>query len=511
MPLIRKRANPELEDDLITAMITSTEFIREVRGMYDKNYFGDYAQSISQWVIRYYDQYNAAPGLNIQNIFNVEKEQLNPALRNIIATYLGKLSNDYESRNDVNIPYLIDCARDYFRRKAYENFFNAGRDLIIAGKDQEAIQLINKFKAISKQIDGWDVPLQKSAIIDHYANMDSNTDVILKYRGVLGNAIGPLERDWLVAFLGPMKRGKSFWLQETAIRAMVNRKNVVYVNLEMTKRGVQNRLYTRLLGTHPDLPKFVQLPVFDCYLNQCNECPIPDLRKNDVTLRSNDVLREKPHWSNPGHGDYRPCTSCRNDPTLRKYYVTDSWFVKYTSESFAESRIVNTADRFIHQFGDRIRIKTYPAYSVTLDQIRIDIDMLERTEKFIPDAVIVDYADVVIPEIKSGDERNNLNQIWKAMKSAAGDMHALWVTASQTTRKAIDAKKTGVKDVAEDIRKLAHVDLMCGISQTEDDKQDMLSRLNVLAHRHKEFTTRQVGVLQQLSLSMPYIDSDYLD
>lgn len=511
MALVRQRINPELENDLLTALITSPTFIEKVRKWYQPHYFSDYGRIIAQWVMDYWAKYSQAPGKNIQSIFNVEHEKLPHALARNVATYLENLSSTYESASEFNEPYMVEQAQAYFKRKAYEHLFNQGRELVLAGQMDEAVKLHEQFRGVASVTSRWENPLDQRVIRQHFSEMEDDTYTVLNFNGALGQLVRPLERGWLVAFLGPMKRGKSFWIQETLFRAAASRKRAAYVNLEMIPKGVRERQYMRLTGlgnNHNGRP--VQFPLFDCYYNQCGECPVPDMRTNDMTLRRDDADRSLPKWGSSGQEDYRVCTACRDEKELRKHWLPDVWYTWYKPErEFTEETVIKTAAGFMRQYGDRIRQITYPAYSVNISDIQRDLEELAWADNFRPDVVLVDYADIVDSETRTSSEREHLNQVWKAMKRAAGEMQALWVTASQTNRAAIDKALVGQKDVAEDIRKLAHVDAMYAINQTANEKDDLITRISTLAHRHHKVGRGQVAVLHQLDIGLPYIDSEW--
>jgi len=509
MALVRQRVNPELENDILTGVITNTSYLSKIVKNYQPHYFSDYGRVIVGWVMDYWDVYHQAPGKNIQNIYNVEAEGLPHGLARNIATYLENLSNTYEDAKEFNVPYLLEQTRVYFRRKSYEYLYTKGRDLILAGQVEEAAKLHESFRDTIASTSQWENPLDQRVIAEHFSNLDDDIYGVLSFRGALGELIGPLERGWLVSFLGPMKRGKSFWLMETLFRMAASRKRVAYINLEMIGKGVREREYTRLTATGKSMDK-VQFPIFDCYYNQCGECPVPKLRTNDMQLRMDDAERTLPKWGSNGLEDYRVCTACRDREDYREHYLPDVWYTWHTPKQTINSGLVRkTAKGFVKMFGDNIRQITYPAYSVRISDIRRDLNELQWTEGFVPDGVLVDYADIVQPDYETGSERQNLNQVWKGMKRSAGDMGALWVTASQTTREAIDKEVVGQKDVPEDIRKLAHVDALYGINQTESEKEDLITRISTVVHRHKNWSKRTVAVLHQLALGMPYLDSEW--
>jgi hypothetical protein len=181
-----------------------------------------------------------------------------------------------------------------------------------------------------------------------------------------------------------------------------------------------------------------------------------------------------------------------------------------TQKGLSEEEVMHQAKGFQLQFGDRIRHISYPAFSATIDDIRFDLDELIYTERFFPDVVVLDYADILATDGRQ-EERHRLNEIWKHLKRSAGDMHNLWVTATQTNREGIGKSRIDERNAAEDIRKIANVDAIFGLnrSKKEKERETHYTRVNVVANRHREFAKRDVAVLHQLSLGMPYVDSEW--
>ncbi|KKL51067.1 hypothetical protein LCGC14_2299190, partial [marine sediment metagenome] len=355
MALVRQRVNPELENDILTAFITNTQFINKAIKWYRPQYLSDYTGIVAQWAIDYWETYREAPGKNIQNIYNVKKEELDLALAQNIDTYLTILTTQYEQKADFNLPYMIDQAHSFFRRKAYEQMFTQGKDLMIAGQVEDAIRLHNAFQGVAQVQSKWENPFDPKVIRQHFADRDDDMYVVLKFLGALGELIGGLEVGWLVAWLGPMKRGKSFWIQETLFRSAIAKNDTAYINLEMIDKGVRDREYRRLTGTTDGDPTGIQFPMFDCYNNQCGECPVSHLRENDITLRMDDAERTQPAWGRPGYEDYEVCTACRDDPDLRENYLPDIWYSIYNQErEYSRKAVETAAGGFSRMFGDRI-------------------------------------------------------------------------------------------------------------------------------------------------------------
>jgi len=511
MALRRSIVNADIENEILTALITNTQFIRKLRGMYNEDYFSEYGKIITKWVFNYWDTYQEAPGKTISSIYSIEKETLKPAIADSIAAYLETLSSEYTG-DDINVGYVLEKTQTYFRRKSYEKLFTQGRDLITLGRIDDAIKLHQNFRVELNKTAKWENVFSGGEVAEHFNELEEQSNELFSFRGALGELFGPLERGWLVGIMGPMKRGKSFWLQEALFQAATAKRRVAYINLEMLSLGVRDRLYTRLLGVGRKTPSQVKFPVFDCAHNQRDTCPVSRFRQNDIPLISGEDYH-LPRWGTPGLGDYRVCTYCRNNTKLRHNFIPDVWYEWHCPKrDHTRQEVARIANAFIRHYGDRIRQITYPAYSVSIDQIIQDLNELEWVEDFYPDIVLLDYADIVAPQHAATNEYEHTDFLWKRMKGCAVEKRQLWITGSQTNRGGLEKDLVSQKDTSGNIRKLAHVDIMGAINQTDEEKEDLITRMTCLVHRHIESSQlRQVLILSQLALGMPYLDSEHCE
>jgi hypothetical protein len=471
-------------------------------GWYKPEYFSDYAQLIAGWVVEFYQQYRQAPGETIHHIYTIQKENIPPAMASNVATYLANL-NGYP--HNFNLEYLLDNTREFFKRRSYEYLFNQGRELVKAGRLDEAIQLHEDFRAVARATSKWENPFDTEVINAHFRE-DNSEYQVLKFRDALGELVGPLERNWLVAFMGPMKRGKSFWCEESIFAGLAQQKRVAYINLEMPDRAIRRREYKRMTAL-PDLPAVYYMPKFDCILNQYGGCTMVERTGGGVLIHGN----EAPNYM-PGH-PWKVCTFCRDNRLyIKKTYGHNKYepavWYSYTNKlAITADAVLKEAANAKMLLSDNLRQITYPAYSATLDDVRRDLDNLIYAQKFYPDIVVLDYADILGSEGSYTQERHRLDNIWKRLKQAAGEMSALWITATQTNRKGMERKDIKEIDTAEDIRKMAHVDAMYGLNLAEHERGKHVTRISQLANRHKEAEAKQVVVLHQLQLGLPYLDS----
>jgi len=296
----------------------------------------------------------------------------------------------------------------------------------------------------------------------------------------------------------------SWWLQELVIHALENGLKVAYFSFEMSKNAISKRIYKRLtaLASTSGSHKF---PVFDCQRNQDGSCKRED--------RACYKAIKAPGMPTPEFKTvkgYKPCSVCRNDEK-GNYEIATWWKIQNQSRDLDSRAVARKVKNFKVLYGDNLRIMAYPAFSASFDDAERDLDELEAQEEFIPDLIAYDYFDISNPgKGASGfSERGVADYVWKRGKGQASKRHCLVATVLQSTRKSISKKSLEQEDTAEDIRKLAHVDELFGVNQTPEEKEQGMSRIGMIAHRHEEFRyVGEVMVLQSLALGQPSLDDE---
>lgn len=504
----------EVERLIVTGMIVSGSYISRVSKIWKPEYFQiDYARKIADWCLEYHRTFSAAPQQHIEDIFKSRQREFQDGQRELAEEFLRQISKAHEARDNFNDDYLFEKTRRYFHKRALLMLSEKVEAFTLSDRTEQAHGAIKEFRSIATDMSPWINPLSSAVISEVFSNIDVNK--ILQFPGALGRLIGAFERGWLVGWLGPMKRGKTFWLFECAIRAAMQRLNAVVVSLEMNATTNAMRLYRRVTAL-PDKPGPVTIPVFDCANNQDGSCTMEErFRFNDVPLFSDPEQKKKPPFSSKM--DYRPCSWCRGNPKFDERenpYIPSVWYREDVIDKVLTAEEVVRAKKQLLPLakGERLRFRSYPAFSASIDDLEADLETLELTEGFIPDVIVVDYADILIPPDKRLIERSALDSIWKGLKGMAEKRNCLVITASQSNRGGIKNQGSLEQtDVAEDIRKLAHVDAMFGLNQSRDDRSEMVMRVSTIAHRHRPFHPNiQASVLNQLDIGLPCIDSEII-
>ena len=482
-------------------MIVSTQFNQETVHLLNLDYFtNSFIRKVARWCVDFFNNYEVAPFNHIQDIFTEKRVELADEDADLIQKILVDISNKYELDTGLNVGYSVDQALRFFKKRELEITSNNVKLLLEKGNVEGAEDQINQFTKIAKVTSGWIDPFSS----DYSNEVFQNEEAMFRFPGQLGKFLGGMQRGWLIAFAAGFKKGKTFILQELAIAAVQQRLKVAFFSLEMYRAASNERLYKRLLGAGSDERGPAVYPCFDCAHNQDGSCNKPE-RTNSIPLTTTGT---KPPFSY--NNKYTPCTYCRtNDP---KEYQLAWWKEVIVRPAFNKTNVDRQIDSMSKLYKNSYRFKNYPRFSANTSDIIRDLDILERTDNFIPDVIIVDYADILKAE-DSGPSTgvSQLDDTWKSLSKLAGERHALVVTASQITRAGMDKKQVKVADTALWVGKTAHLDMFGTLQQTPGEKKDGVMRVGLVAHRYADFDENSnCIILQKLDYGQVCLDSEIM-
>jgi hypothetical protein len=271
--------------------------------------------------------------------------------------------------------------------------------------------------------------------------------------------------------------------------------------LEMNENEVMERFY-KLISALGDEEDEVLFPCFDCLLNQNDTCVKFERTGKGKLLRDDGSLPEIEDC--PSH---KPCTYCRDNNM--DGFIVSSWVSYHKIKSLTKQKAKTYINGMKGMFGNNLRVLTMPINTTTSEDIKSELDNLEYTENFVPTVIIIDYADILGAEQSNLSGRERINETWLMLKNLAQTKHALVVTATQSNRKSLYKKFVTQDEVSEDLRKLAHVDIMMALNQTETEEELGVMRVGITVHRHKKSIEKQnVLVLTQTDVGQPMLDSE---
>ena len=108
-----------------------------------------------------------------------------------------------------------------------------------------------------------------------------------------------------------------------------------------------------------------------------------------------------------------------------------------------------------------------------------------RNQDFVPDLIIVDYADLLKPEGSSKEEkRHQLESIYEELRGISQESKCPLWTASQTNRSGLNAEVITMEAISEAFNKCFVADFIFSVSRTIDDKSVNSGRIFIAKNRN---------------------------
>lgn len=161
-------------------------------------------------------------------------------------------------------------------------------------------------------------------------------------------------------------------------------------------------------------------------------------------------------------------------------------------------KIVSTKVKTVSGRAGELKIHDYPSGTFTPNQLRRLINRYDASGiQF--DLIVVDYADLMAPDIVFNDPRENSRLVYLGLRAIASEFNVAVLSATQTNRDGFKAAVGKMEHVAEDINKVRTVDLLISINSTDDEKAREEARLYFAASRNQrgDFSIRVKTKLAQ--------------
>jgi len=465
---IRKYAASE-ERTILTALIVHDQVLAKVHAAMagEKEPFKNrWSNLIAEWCFAHFEKYKKAPRRAITERFSeyAETSKDQDAV-DLMGSFLDKLNTEHDQlAEEMNAQYLIDTASSFFQKVRLERLAQTITDSIAAGDIERAQLCFDEFTPAAFAASDWSDPFSIAEIKDAFDRTSDERNILIPLPGDAGTFLSPhLKEGGFISFVGPDKRGKSFWLMEMAWQAIRARRRVLYYALgDMDKQEVQMRLYSRISFLPIAKDVEIALPV---------RLSVPRRKEDSYAV------------------EYGP----------RKIYprITGKEVWDATKTLRAEG-----ADGV-----SRLKLLCRGADEVSASMIEADVLECCRQD-WVPDVVIVDYADLLLPESRTArmDFRHQVDATWKILRRIALNNHSLLMTATQANSGSYGAALLGPDHFSEDKRKNAHVTGMLGINQTDEEKELGIYRLNWILLRGGHWGKRQaLYTIGNLALSNPCI------
>lgn len=503
----RRKVNTEKEKDLMTGLIIDTRFCREVLPVVSRELLQvEQFKIVLDWIQEYFQNYDESPREKIEKIYIANRSKLDPAVGDNIESFLRELSKRFEKKESFSTDYYADQSIEYLNERNLRVRTEKIQALLDTGDIKGAEQLFVNYNQVAKTTSRWINPFSEEYV---ESVLFKEKEYLLQLPGAVGDLIGKLKRKHLFSVLAPTKRGKTWWLLEIAWLAAAVGLRVAFISLEMEEEEMGERSFKRVTSRDFEQSSVI-LPVFDCLHNQKDNCNLSCRIGNSSGLPLDD-LDLPPAYSD--HFAHTVCSVCRGKGDGN--YAPGIWYKKENRPKINYADLTSTLKSFKAMFGDNLRVMAYAVREANTGTIKRDLDLLEYTEGYVPDVIVIDYADILAPEDNKLEGRDKINETWLMLKNLGQTRNALIATATQSNRGSMDRRKVKATDTGEDIRKLHHANVFISLNQTPREKRKGLMRISIAVARGVDFDElKEVLVVQNLSIGQPFLDSEipvYLD
>lgn len=157
----------------------------------------------------------------------------------------------------------------------------------------------------------------------------------------------------------------------------------------------------------------------------------------------------------------------------------------------------NIKDKAGFRKPGHLKVEEFPSGTMTCSDLRKILEFY-RAEGIQFDMIVVDYADIMAAEIRSGNDINESKQVWLGLRAIAAEENAAVLTATQTNRDGFKADVAKAEHAAEDFNKVRIADIILTINRTDEEKIKGEARIYFAASRNQagEFT---IKIAQDLS------------
>lgn len=454
--LTRTKIELSEERRVLSNLIMSTPLLAKCRNFCDSRLFeSNMGKIVASWVLTFYDRMGEAPGMAIKDVYKQRASELQQADRDMVSAYLETCSDDWLP---TNAALAEESALKYFQLRSLADLEEKIHRAVQSGDASGGIHAVSEFTKPD---------VRTSQIVDMFGDaetianaFENDEEEIFTMPSVLGKVIGPFIREDFVAFIGPPKSGKTWWLMALAVQAALQGKCVLYVSLEMSEKQVVRRFWQMLTGT----------------TRYGEEVPWPVFKVDD---------NGKAHVED---GTYTPPRVNTGVDAIRK-----------------EQLNLRMASR-----GGHLELRTFPTNTLSVRGLEAELKDMEVYEGFTPEVICVDYADIM--DLGPGsDEREKVNRTWKALRGLASTRKCMVATVSQTGRATVGGEQDAAENqISEDIRKVAHVTKMMTINHTPAERKRGITRIACNTTRDGAPINDTVVCTSCLAIGRPYLECELL-
>lgn len=428
---VSDRLPGSLQENLLTLLVHSDEHGRTVSNLVDPALFeGDY-RIIAERATDYWKRYVRAPGPHMADLLSDILESKHDRRA---GTFRGILLDMLRLSESINAKYAIDSVRAFVKMQRFQTaVLQTARKL----ESQREVALPEVEAMWSDLLRARDATFDRGVTLNDTAKLidfltNTATEFTTGIPDLDARNIGPM-RGAVMLLIASTGIGKSWGLIHLAKRALMQRKKVFYVSLEMSEGEVLMRFYQAFFSV---TDRALKEPLYVSVLERDGLGKLEEIRRERV----------EPEFS------------------LDSDNLSDELEVR---RQLMQGKFKN------------IEIKRFPTRGLTVDMLRAYLDALEAAG-FIPDVIMLDYIGIMKTDSRGEDkEYVGLGKVFEEFRGLCVERNMAGVTAQQLNRSGGKAEQGSQFDIAGAWSLAGTADVTLSISATAEEYAYGFARLTV--------------------------------
>lgn len=419
---------------------------------FDNSYYREIAKRAIDFILDYETTIKEhLPELLEDELNNVEKGRL----------YQKVLENIYSNKDKVNTEFVLDDLNNFIKMQQMKMDIKDTAELLHKGKIDEAESKLYNSKRSKLELfePGIFFGKDRERTLAFKENIKSSQ--ILTGIPSLDNFGHVPTKKELYTAMGRAGRGKSWFLIYLAKMALLQRKKVLHLSLEMG--------YERILARY--LQAFFALGT----------------RKSSLRLKN--IIFKEDEFGYVSNLNYKVIT--KNIRTLEEDDI----------EKYLDKKLDILKD-------PNLLIKCFPTGTLTVEMLESFLNNLEFYSDFVPDMILLDYLDLM--NVNIDNKRNDLSRLGIELRGIANRFNAALVNVAQTNRVAEGIRVLTRKFLGEDFTKVQTTDVFITLNSTEVEKELGLLRIFVDKGRNEQ-DGQTILISNNLTIGQFYLSSCLMD
>ncbi|OQA09451.1 MAG: hypothetical protein BWY66_00550 [bacterium ADurb.Bin374] len=312
--------------------------------------------------------------------------------------------------------------------------------------------------------------------------------------------------------LADQKIGKTTSLMTVALAAARHEPTLFISTGDEDEEELNGRVATNLtcMAVEPEYAGTFGVPVPDCAHNAAGTCPINksgvprQVKDWKVMVEGGVTPLDVVNGTADGcraidGGPYAPCCRCfpTNDGTpedmeRRKNWKSAVWWRRLDVPLVDRETLRETKKRFrleCAMAGGKLKIAPCSSGTLTVQGLYDLLEMLDRTENFVPRVIVLDYADLMKQEQgrDSDKDHDGMRRIWEGLSALRTKLKILLITATQTNRTSDGAETLTRRMIGRSTKAADNCTWMVTINQTVQERRAHVMRMSMLYARKGAF------------------------